>query len=156
MTNRAKLEMLRMETQAKYPYLIEITTPDGTVYRYANCDSDKVLNDNTYEAAFFIPNPPEVKDGEVSDASITISAIDMNWIARIRENEERSTIKFIAAISYDENGNEVIEELEARTFTLTVTDWTQRTIDWQMVFDLLSEIQMPVDDCNKFICPGVA
>ena len=156
MTGASKSEMLRMMTQASFPYLIEITTPDGNVYRYANSDSDKTFGGNTYYAAFFKPNPPEVRDGEVSEASITISAIDLEWIARIRNTQQRSTIKFVAAISRDSNDSEVIEEIDARSYTLTAADWNRLTIDWRMEFDPLSEIQIPVDECNKFVCPGNA
>ena len=141
MTGASKTEMLRLMTMASFPYLIEITTPDGTVYRYANSDSDKTFGGNTYYAAFFKPNPPEVRDGEVSEASITISAIDLEWIARI---------------SRDVDGSEVIEEIDARSYTLTAADWNRLTIDWRMEFDPLSEIQIPVDECNKFVCPGNA
>lgn len=154
MTGASKTEMLRMMTQASFPYLIEITTPDGNVYRYANSDSDKTFGGNTYEAAFFKPNPPEIKNGEVSEASITISAIDLEWIARIRGTQERSEIKFVAAISRNESGSEVVEEIAQRTYTLTVTDWNRLTIDWRMVFDPLIEEQIPVDECNQFVCPA--
>jgi len=156
MTGASKSEMLRMMTQASFPYLIEITTPDGNVYRYANSDSDKIFGGNTYEAAFFKPNPPEVKNGEASEASITISAIDLEWIARIRATQQRSTIRFVAAIDRDVDGSEVIEEIEARTYTLTAVDWNRFTIDWKTVFDPLAEEQVPVDECNKFVCPGNA
>lgn len=154
MTNRAKMEMLRMETQASFPYLIEINTPDGTVYRYANSSYDKVFDGNTYEASVFSINHPEVKDGEVSDASIQISAVDLEWINKIRATQDRSEIRIVAAICRNEDGSETVEAIEERSFTLKSSGWNELAIDWGMVFDEYGEDQMPFDTCNRFVCPG--
>ena len=150
----AKQQMLRMETYAKFPYLLEITTPDGSVFRYANSDNDISFGGETYEAAFFKLTPPERTSDGIKDATITISVLDQFWIGKIREYQERSRIRFIAVIEYDD-GSHAIEKIDDVSFKLTNASWTETTVQWTMQFDDWMDINFPMVTCSSFICPGV-
>lgn len=161
MTNLAKQKILRMETYAKFPYLIEITRylNDGTeeIYRYANSDEDIVFEENTYKAGWFQVNPPEKKQDGITDATLTISAIDPeeNWIGKIRGTKNRARIRFVATIQYVENSIDYIESLDDTDFILTVANFTDIAISWTMKFDELMEVRVPSATCNQFICPAL-
>lgn len=158
----AKNKIMRMETYAKFPYLIEITRYykiDGVekseILRYANCDTDVVYNNKTYTAGYFEIIPPEKNQDSISDAKITISAIDKSWIAKIRETEKRAIIRFIAVMMYYENSIESIEPIEDISFELTTAQWDENAIQWTMEFDNLLDLNIPCDEINSFNCPQV-
>ena len=144
-----------METQAMFPYLIEITTPDEQVYRYCNCDEDISFEGHTFEASYFKLTPPEITETAIKDATITMSAMDELWIERIRTYHERSKIRFVAMIKYDENNPPYSEVINDITMILTNATWNTSTIQWTMKFDDWMEINMPVTKINEFTCPAL-
>ena len=139
--------MLRMETYAKFPYLIEITHETYGTFRYANCNEDVEYDGHTYEASYFLIDPPERKDNSIGDAKLSISAIDQEWIAKIRGTDDRATIKFLACIQYDTAMNvEYIEPIDELTFTLTRANWDNNfMLSWDMTFDEGMAIIIPCD-----------
>lgn len=165
LTALAKQKMLRMETYAKFPYLIEITrlADDGTetVYRYANCMEDVEYTENeevkTFHAGYFEIEPPEKKKEGFSDARLTISAIDTehNWIGLIRSTSKRAKLRFVAVIEHQNNGAKIIEPIEDYEFMLTSASWTETTIQWTMKFDDLMDIQIPCDEVTIHNTPAL-
>lgn len=151
--NKAQQEILRMETQALFPYLIEVTI-GNEVLRYANTDDNIIFDDNEYIASYFKISPPERTKDSIKDASITISALDGEWIARIRQMNERAKIRFVACIIYDKN-ERVIEPIDDITFMLTNASWNDTTIQWTMKFDDLLDIRMPCAKFDENICPAL-
>ena len=158
MTRTAKLLMEKMEIQAKFPYLIEVTynKNDGTseVLRYANTDEDVTFEGHTFSAGFFKVSLPEQTTSGFTDASITISAVDQEWVNKIRSSNVRSTIRFVATIEHYENGTS-IEPIEDMEFVLTNASLNETTIQWTMKFDDLFDIQVPYDECNDRVCPAL-
>lgn len=156
MTPYAQQQMVRMETQALFPYLIEITTPDGNIYRYANSDNDITFENHVFSACFFKLTPPERTDEGIKDAKITISSIDQLWIERIRQYKDRATIRFIAVIQYT-NGNNVesIEDIDDLEFKLTKATWNESTIQWTMKFDDWMDIMFPCTKLTAQVCPAL-
>ena len=159
MTNKAKQEMLRMETMAKFPYLIHITRYSLNEQRedlyFANSDTDVIYDGHTYKAGFFVIDPPEKNDAGISNAKITISAVDQEWIVKLRDTQKRATIEFLAVIQYA-IPQQPIEPIEVMEFELTNADWTDTTVQWTMVFDEGMDIQIPPQECTSTICAGVA
>lgn len=163
---KAKQKMLRMETDAMFPYLIKLNyvKDDGTeeISYYVNGDSDvNYIDPDTgenvvYRACYFTLTPPEKTNDDIGDAKITISAIDNEWISKIRSTQKQSKIKFIAVIIYDENREQVIEPIETMNFTLTKAQWTQSTIQWTMKFDDMMDISVPLEVVDSRICPAIA
>lgn len=158
MTRTAKLLMEKMEIQAKFPYLIEVTynKNNGTseILRFANTDEDVTFEGHTFTAGFFRLTLPERTTSGFTDASITISAVDQTWVERIRTSNKRSTIRFIAVIEHYENGT-TIEPIEDMEFVLTNANITETTIQWTMKFDDLFDIKVPYDECNDRVCPAL-
>ena len=139
-----------METYAKFPYLIEITHELYGTFRYANCDEDVVYAGETYSAGYFLIDPPERKDNSIGDAKLTISAIDQEWIAKVRslpQDQARATIKFMAVIQYDDDMNvEYVEPIDILEFSLTRASWDNNfLLSWDMTFDSGMAILIPCD-----------
>lgn len=155
---RAKQKLSRLECFAMFPYLIEVTLSNGNVYRYANCDRDITYNENgtvkNFLGGWFEIDRPEEKENEISNGTLTISAIDETFKMIIRTQNKRATIRFVATILYDDNNNiEFIEPLEDREFTLTDASWNDTAISWTMVFDIINDITIPCDTATSVKCP---
>ena len=159
MNRQAKLEMEKMVTRAKFPYLIEVTynKNDGTseILRYANSDEDKTFEGHTFNAGYFTMQLPQKTTSGFTDAKINISAIDHTWIEKIRNTSKRATIRFVAVIEYENGGSESIEPIEDMEFVLTNATSDGTTIQWTMKFDELMEMQMPYEECNDRVCPAL-
>lgn len=159
----AQQQILRRDTHAKFPYLIAIkhyTNADDhtefNMYYYANSDIDIEFEGNTYTASVFSVQPPEKKSDGFSDAKISISAIDQEWIVKIRNTPtraKRAELTFVAVIQY-ENGTEVVEAIEEEKFILTNASWNDESIEWTMKFDDLMDLQIPMATMDSRICPA--
>lgn len=151
--------MIRMETHAKFPYLIKVEyiKNDNTseFFYYANSDTDIEFRGNTYLASVFSIQPPEKKADSISNAKLIISAIDQTWIQRIRESDKRSKVTFIATIEYEDNGSLAVESIEEEEFELSVSQWNETEISFNMEFDPLADIQCPIDEINIFNTPAL-
>lgn len=155
----AKQRLARLDTQAKFPYLVEITYYDNNktaeVMRYANCEENITFEGNVYQASLFSLSPPEIKQDSIGNASITISAIDQKWVERIRNTKYRAEIRFIAVIVYDDNGERQVENMEDYNFILTSAEWDDVAIKWTMVFDEGFSLIMPCDTATSQKVPAL-
>lgn len=161
MTNKAKQLAVRMETYAKFPYLIEITFWDKNdnkiVERYANCEEDITFEDYVYKASFFKIKPPSRSNSEISDGTLTYSTIDQSWIQKIRDCKHRAKIRFLACIIYNEDNNvSMVEKIDDMKFTLTKCVWNERTVRWTMMFDDRMNLIIPVDSATFRKVPALA
>lgn len=161
LSRKAKIEMERTLTRAKFPYLIEITyyrnNNTTEVFRYANSDTDMTFENHTFSAGYFTIQRPQRTTSGFTDAKITISALDQAWIERIRnaDKKKRSEIRFVAVIDYDNNGTRTIEPIEDMEFILTNATADEKAIQWSMKFDEKMEVQVPFDECNDRVCPAL-
>ena len=153
MTNYAKNQIAKMETRAKFPYLIEITS-ENQKYYYANCDENVVYDGHTYLASFFKVSLPDKTQNGFSDAKLSISAVDQQWIVRTRQTDERAKVKFVATINYVANSQQVVEPIEELEFMISLASWTPSTIEWTMKFDELMELQYCAE-VTGIICPAL-
>lgn len=156
MDNKAKQEMLRMETYAKFPYLIEISHSEYGTFRYANCTEDITYNGNVYSSAWFEVTPPERKDNSIGDSKLIISSIDQFWINKIRDTDIRAHLKFIASIQYTNNMQvETVEAIDVLDFELKKADWDgEFSISWNMTFDDGMGIVIPCDKATSQKVPA--
>ena len=161
LSRKAKLEMEKTLTRAKFPYLIEITyyKNDNTseIFRYANADDDKTFENHTFTAGYFTMQLPEKTQSGITDAKISISAIDQTWIQRIKEadKKKRSKIRFVASIDYEDNNTETLESIEDMEFELTNATTEGSVIQWTMDFDPLASVKVPCEECNDRVCPAL-
>jgi hypothetical protein len=156
MTNYAQREIARRNTQAKFPLLIEITSDDIGSLHYANSDQDIIYEGDIYYASIFALEPPDKDGDKIGNARITISAIDQEWIYRIRSTQKPARLRFIAVIIYGDNGNYQLEKLEENSFTLRSASWNEIAISWDLIFDENMTILLPAEDCTALTCPGCA
>jgi hypothetical protein len=152
----AQREIARRTTQAKFPYLIEITDVEGGPFHYANSDQDIDYDNQTYLSAVFSIKPPDRDGSKIGDAQLTISAVDQQWIQKIRSTQKPAKLHFIAAIVYKEDGTLHTEKLDENSFTLRMASWNEIAITWNMVFDENMAILLPAEDCTVLTCPGCA
>lgn len=158
-SNKAKKELLRMRTAASFPYLLEIDHPTEGVFRYANTtDKQGILFEgNRYAAASFVITPPEMTSSGYSNAQLSLSCVDQEWIIKIRNHQNdqrRATARFVATIVMESDGNVTVEALDDLPFELTEVSWNEAVITWTMVFADPLDISIPVDVANIDNCPG--
>lgn len=139
--------------------MVEITYYDNEknveMLRFANCEEDILFEGNVYSASVFALKPPEKKQDSISNATITISAIDQTWIERIRNTRYRPLIRFVACIVYTDNGQRCVESMEDYSFVLTNAEWNDITISWTMVFDEGLSLIMPCDTATAQKVPAL-
>jgi len=153
MTPSAKKEMLRMETQAKFPYLIKIVHEDLGTFRYANCDEAVEYNDEIYEPAFFSVRRGARSEGTIQNAELSLSAVDQEWIVKIRSTQKRAKLYFVAAIVY---GTPIeVEPIEIEEYGLKVASWNDLEISWEMIFDENMDVLIPSDVATSSKNPAV-
>lgn len=151
---KTKKALQRATIQAQFPFLIEITNEDLGTFYYANCDEDISYEGKTFKACYFELSPPQQTSTTIGNASISISSVDQEWIAKIRSTAKRSRLRFISTIVYDEDGQRYVEPIEDMEFMLTKATWTETTIEWSMEFDDKMDIIMPCDIADSWSCAG--
>jgi hypothetical protein len=144
-------EISRRQTQLKFPYIIKISSDDLGDFYYANSDQDIYYNGQKYDASVFSVQPPDKDGSRIGNAQITISAVDQEWIQRIRSTQKPAKLHFIATIA---NGDQVLEPLEENTFTLRQAGWNEVAITWTMNFDENQSILIPSEKCTAITTPG--
>lgn len=159
MTNLAKQKLVRMETYASFPYLIEITYEDEnsvihTEY-YVNADEAKEYNGHTYQPACFSVVPPSQDNTTISDGKLTLSTVDDSWVLKVRNASKRMKCTFVAVINYEEGSTETIEEIETMVFTLVKARWNETTLDFNMLFDDRMNLQVPRDVATVLKAPAL-
>lgn len=156
-SNKAKQQILRSKTSAKFPFLIEITHEVYGTYRYINADRDIEFEGNTFTAASFSILPPKKDGADITNATLSISDIDQTWIEKIRSTQKKATIRFIAAFVFNNEGTVIIEALEDMEFKLVNATWGETgVINWTMVYDTILDINIPCDSATFSKVPGVS
>jgi len=146
---------LAAQRTAAFPYLIQITQSGSDMF-FVNSSDNLLFKGKIYNSASFSIDPPNVEGAKVSNATLTISAIDQYWTQKIRETEIPAKLKFIAVIVYDEQGIEGIEELEENSFTLRAARWDEIAISWDMSFDERQAYIITSVKCTPQVAPGCA
>lgn len=160
MTTNSQKQLLRMETYAKFPYLIVVKYKDEDDVSheeyFVNKDEDVIYQEQTYQACYFQVVPPTKSNSGLSDGRITFSTIDQSWIQRVRSAVGRITIEFIACIDYSaiETSN-YIEEIEKTKFTLIKSSWNDTEIQFTMMYDDRMNLVVPSDVCNNINTPAL-
>lgn len=156
LSNKSKQEILRMQTSASFPYLLEIDHPDYGIFRYANVSNKDgiTFEGNVYESANFVINPPEQTQEGYTDATLSFSCIDQEWIMKIRSTNKRASARFVASIVRTDENQLVVESIEDLTFVLSEATWNEAIITWKMIFPDPFDILVPIDVANSENCPG--
>lgn len=154
-SNYAKEQMIKMQTQAMFPFLIEVTLPNKELFRYVNADFNVEFENNIYNASFFKIDPPDKNGAKIGNATLTISSIDQFWIEKIRATQDRAKIRFIAVIGYERNNKLIIEPIEDYEFTLANATWNDKAITWSMLFDEVMEVLIPCDKATTSKIPAL-
>ena len=152
----AQKRIAAQRTEAKFPYLIRITHPEFPDMLYANSSENITYLDDTYAAASFSIQPPDRDNSKIGDATLTISAIDQEWIEKIRATQIPAKLQFKAVIVYEDGAISGIEPLEENEFTLRNASWNDLAITWSMTFDENMAVIAPVDKCTAQTTPGCA
>ena len=84
-----------------------------------------------------------------------MSDINNGFIEKIRNTQERIKCIFVAGIAYDENGDEVIEEIETMTFFLVKAQWNESELSFSMLYDDRMNLNVPLDVANVMKVPAL-
>jgi len=141
---------------AKLPCLIKITHEVYGIMFFANSDEDVKYNGDNYWASCFEVQPPAIEGGNIGNATLTISAVDQEWIQKIRKTQIPAQLEFVAAIEYDDEGVLSVEPLEDNNFTLRTANWTEISISWEMSFDERQSYILTSIKCTPQVTPGCA
>jgi hypothetical protein len=156
----AEQQIARMSTHAKFPYLIKITNyidyETAEIYRYANADEDITYGGEVYHASIFSIDPPKKDGSKIGEAALSISAVDQQWIIKIRTTQIPASIQFVATIVYNDGNISGVEAIEEMDFALRGAQWNQDTISWSMSFDENMAILVPPDKATAQKAPGAA
>ena len=159
MTNNAKQKIVRTNTEASFPFLIELHYKDkngvAVTERYVNADEQKTYNGNVYLPACFSVIPPSMDNSSVTDGKLTFSVIDNNFINKIRDTQERMTCVFVAVIDYEDDGEQVIEEIETMSFILVKANWNETECGFNMLYDDRMNYNVPMDMASVLKVPAL-
>lgn len=156
LTNRGKSKLVGMQSEAFVPYLIEINSPDFGIFRYTNIDSEVTFEGHAFTPAYFEISPPEKTEGAVGNAKISISAVNQEWIVRIRDGDQQSRLRLIHVLIYEEGGQIKVESIEDTDFSLTNADWDDASISWDMEYDDVMQVKVPCDTADSLNMAGCA
>lgn len=155
-TNKGKSKLVGMQSDALVPYLIEIDSPDFGMFRYTNIDSAVTFEGHVFTPAYFEISPPEKTEGTIGNAKISISAVNQEWIIRIRDGDGQSKLRLIHCLVYEDGGQIKVEGIEDTDFSLTNADWGDDTISWDMEYDDVMQVMVPCDVADSLNMAGCA
>lgn len=155
-TNKGKSKLVGMQSDALVPYLIEINSPDFGIFRYTNIDSEVTFEGHAFTPASFEISPPEKTEGTVGNAKVSISAVNQEWIVRIRDGDQQSRLRLIHVLIYEEDGQIKVESIEDTDFSLNNADWDDASISWDMEYDDVMQVKVPCDTADSLNMAGCA
>ena len=159
--------MYGQDLPASIPWLIELKESrknDKTgLYEhvsseyFCNADKDIDYDGHTYLARVFKITPPEVTTTSVGNAKLSFTAIDQQWIRRIRSADRfsRYSVVFTGVVDYTKLGERHVEPLFNNEFKLKKAGWTELVVSWDMVFDDNMDILCPCQMCTLETTIGV-
>lgn len=150
----AKQQILRTHTQSMFPYLIEIVHEDLGTFYYVNAEEKIEWDNKIFNPACFSIQTPEYNSKGLTNATLTMTAIDQEWIIKIRSTNKRAKIRFLAAIVTLEDKTKDVEILENIEFTLTNASWNEISITWTMEVEQTIMLQIPIHTLDAVTCPG--
>jgi hypothetical protein len=152
----SKRQITQQRTAASFPCLIEITHDDYPEMCYTNASEFIIYGGKIYNEAVFSIQPPDRDGSRIGDAVLTMSAVNQEWIERIRGTQKPAKLRFIAALVYEEGFMAGIEPLEDNSFTLRSAVWNETSISWALHFDENMAVIITSIKCNAQITPGCA
>ena len=152
----AKQQILRTNTQSMFPYLIEIHHEDLGTFYYINASEGLTWDDKYFYPVCFSIQPPEYNSTGLSNATLTMTAIDQEWIMKIRSTNKRAKIRFLAVMINSKEGEVEVEVLENIEFVLTSVSWNEIAITWTMEVEQTIQTQIPLHVADSITCPGCA
>lgn len=153
---RAKHELLKQSSLASYPFLIKITFKDET-YRYVKYFEDVTFNKEVYTASNFIFTPPEESTEGIKDAHLSLSDVDQSWTERVRKLStfDKIVVEFVAVVVYDKGTNSAeISEIETIIFTVKNVRGNGITMEADLTFDEITNVNIPCDVMDSTKCAG--
>lgn len=152
---KAQAELLRQRTTASFPYLIEAVNSDfDSTKRYVNYNENVTFEGKVFEPAYFEFTPPEKSTSGISDAKLSISCIDQEWIKRVRTTQKKTIIRIVGVVIYDEIEGMQISKMDDITFSVESATWSDSLMEFTLKFDEVMDILMPIDVLTPLNCAG--
>ena len=121
-----------------------------------NNNVDLVYDGDTYTAFPFRFQLPDVKnDGSVSNAKITVSAVDQQLAGIIRSTATPITVKAIAVFYQDAAGTLTVESLAEYDLVVRNVSGNAEYISADLIYEERLELDFPRDEFRPSIFPGL-
>ena len=117
---------------------------------------DLVYSGDTYKAFPFKFDPPDLRgEGEISNARLTISAIDQQIATIIRSTDTPPTVIARAMFYSDETGVVYFEPMASWEFILRNVGGNAETITADLIYEERLELEYPVLEFRPNTFPGL-
>jgi len=155
----ARASLFAQEGGFALPVLLEIThgvTGYENPLRIANNPTDLVYDGDTYHGFAFRFDPPDVgNEGAISNARLSVCAVDQQLAAIIRSTETPPTVQAVAAFYSDESGSLVFEPVASWAFTVGRVQGSLDTVTAELVYEDRLDNDMPADEFRPNMFPGL-
>lgn len=151
-------ELMKTNSDASFPFLIEIKCPDIKWKNNENQEDGylRVISDNNIiqyrkkgdkEAKYYYPSclsftPPSVNGKEIGNATLSISTIDYQVIEVIRSIKTKPVVSVIAGFMKKDD-EYFFSEINSFNFTCENVQWDKTTAQFTLVYDNVMKLQVP-------------
>ena len=146
-------ELFKSQSGMCLPFLIQISHASwnsGTPYYFVNNTESVTYDGNTYLPFPFSFDPPDETDSGITNARLTIDAVDQSIIEMIRTVPSAPTVTIIAAYIYD-----TIEELVPWTFTFRNVQYQAETVSGELIYEDRLQNQLSPISISARSFPGL-
>jgi hypothetical protein len=141
------------------PILLEITHGvDGfdNPLRIVNNTENLTYGGHEYTAFPFRYDPPDVKSGgEITNARLTICAVDQQIAMILRSTQVVPTVTAVATYWNDETGSTVFQDMATWEFELRNVQGDKEIITGELIYESRLDYEYPVLEFSPEIFPGL-
>lgn len=154
----ARAGLYAQQSAYALPILIEIThgvTGYENPLRLVNNQTALTYNGNVYLPFPFRFDPPDVKEsGEISNAKISICAVDQQISAILRSTQTPPSLRAVAMFWNDESGT-VFEPMASWSFDLRNVSGNAEIITADLIYESALDFEFPALEFRPTTFPGV-
>jgi hypothetical protein len=153
MDKKLLMKLFKKNVAGSVPILLKVSHRDMEEPLYLTDNSQGLVYEgNTYVPGYFKITLPEASKESVGLAKITMGAVDLSVINLVRNMSSALKIKFMA--EYYEDG--IFSRLDSFEFELINVKWNAMTIEGDLTFKSLLDVEFPSGEFSSITTPGVA
>ncbi len=152
----ARRAMFAQSSSGVFPILIKIehaSLPEPL--RFVNNTEDLSYGGYVYHACPFRFDPPDETEDKITNARITIDAIDQTIVAAIRGMTTPATLTGVA-MYWNNEGTPIFEPLVEWAFTLRDVEYDAFSVSGTLIYEDRLDIMIPYREMTPQDVPGVS